>query len=238
MAKIQIKNWLLIAISFLVLISFAQSLDLNVQISDTADYRVGDFGSDKNKNLISFDFSVENTGSLSCKYQAVTTINDSRGQKEVWSTSKPLMPGESTRLEVNNAIPNTTGDVKAQVAITFCEKEKVLETQQFNFNSSISEYNEIESLTMDASNREAGITLDIDNGLLVPVNSPGMWRLSSHRVENGEVKIRYRPEVYSEETHNYYVVQNGEVVGVTEIDLSERPKLGEKIRNFRYYFDF
>lgn len=220
------------------MVSLAQSLDLSVQISDTVDYRVDDFESVKNNELISSDFTVENTGSISCIYQAVAVFNNSDNQKEFWSSSEPLRPGESTQLNLYSVFPNSTENFDGQVSITFCENEKILDTSEFNINSSAEEYRELDSLTMKASEREAEITLDLDQGLIVPVRSPGMWRLSSHEVENGEVQIKYRPEVYSEETHEYFVVQDGEVIGVTEVDLSERPTLGERISNFRYYLGF
>lgn len=235
MVKIKIKSWVLILVSILFLVSLAHSLDLSVQISDTVDYRYDDFESEKNDQLISSDFSVENTGSISCLYQAAAVFNYSNSESEVWSTSESLMPGESTTLEIHNAFPNTTGQVEGQVSITFCENERTLETEEFEINSSTDEHDEIESLTMEASDREAGITLDIDQGLLVPVRSQGMWRLSSHEITGGQTRIKYRPEVYSEQAHEYYVVQDGEVTGITEVDLSERPSLGERVRNFRYY---
>lgn len=239
MVEIKIKSWILIGFFALAMTSLVSPFDLSVQITDTADYKIDAFEFEKNNQQISTQFSVENTGSISCMYQAAAVYNGSDSQNEVWSSSEPLMPGESTQLETNNIISNTS-EAEGQVAITFCENQEIIETGEFELNNSAeeySEYEEIESLTMEASSTEAGVTVDVDEGLMIPARSQGLWRLSSHEIEDGTVKIDYRPEVYSEQVHEYYIVQDGEVVGVTEVDLSDSPTIFERIGNFRYYLN-
>lgn len=212
----------------------ASGLELSVDIADSTSHDITEIDYEQDiSNLQEIDFSVENTGSIGCKYQAKAVFEDDNMTEEAWSDAESLWPGDSKELELRHVFSNHTGEADSTVYITYCGQEIEVETFDFDLDAEVvDDDTEIRSNVVEFNQSSAVVRVDSEEGYLVPVDSPGLWRASTSQIDSEKAVVNYNPPIFRERSIEYYVVGNGQVQGVTEVDISEPEGFMETVERY------
>lgn len=179
--------------------------------------------------------TVENIGSIGCKYRLKGEFE--RGNDTVTRYSSPasLFQGGFADFELYYVPMNYTGEVDTSLYIDYCGQEKHLEDFTFNVTENTVAEEEVSSRTREVTEREATIETDMQEGVLVPEEAPVYWRTGAATIKDGEATVEYQAPIFNEnEVIKYTVVDDGEVVGTTEVSLQEDPTVLERAYERRF----
>lgn len=234
MVEIKIGNRYLALLMIILASSVAvQSLNLNVKIAESADHRAVDLEKNRNfSNLHRVNFTVENTGSVGCVYRVRTSYGFNSTVENAWSQGHSLWPGETARVSTVKVLENRTGPVNVTVDINYCGSTERVDSFEGYVDAGTVDDSSFQNLVAEVDESSSRVYLDQESDLLVPVESPSLWKLSHSRIESGEAELRYDPPIFRERVLNYYLVDEGEVLGKTEIDLDREYTLSERLEVF------
>ena len=225
----QTKIAALVTFSILFL-GVASGLSFNVQIDSITSAAVKDVNFLRENQYKSINASVENTGSIGCQYRLKADYRYRNGSFERFSSEYPLWPGEESRTQIDLVVQNYTGEVEGNLSLSYCGQEK--EVTDFSFNASnVTLDNEYNSKTVEVNSTAAEIKMkDMEEGSLVPVEAPPYWKTASEEINGGRAVVRYDAPIFtSRENISYAVIQDGEVLGQTEVSLKARKTLWDRL---------
>lgn len=233
MAKIKVYIRYLIFLLVLVATTLTvNSLNLNVEIAESAEHRTVDLQQSENfSNIHKVNFTVENTGSVGCVYRARTMYNyENSNTDESWSRGYSLWPGETERISTVNVIDNRSEVANVTVTINYCGRNARIESNELSIDAGPVNKTSKDNLLAEVDNESASVFLNQDADMIVPKESPDLWRLSHSKVESRESHIYYDPPIFRDRELEYYILDDGEVEGVTSIDLDKNQSLRERLQ--------
>lgn len=209
----------------------AASLQFNVDVAgdaDTATYEMK--YKDSSAEVQEINVTAENVGSIGCEYRLKGKFSYNGSTETVYSQAEGIWPGDSKPLELQYIPYNYSGEVAVDLDIEYCGISENLD--DFNYSSESGEFQDksIGSSTLSSNSSSAVVSIDSEEAYLVPQNEPAGWKVASSKVEEGKARLDYEPSLFSKDKRiSYRVVENGSVVGLTEVGLEPRKKLLEKI---------
>jgi len=222
-------------LTFLVfLLPLSSALFFDVSVSEETNVSVKDFDySDEVDKVQEIGAVVENTGSIGCTYRFKGVFDHNGTEYTRYSSANSLWQGSNTDVELAYLPLNYTGVVDAEVFIEYCGQEELVEEFEFNVTERTLPESELESRTVESDETSARIEIDSE-GVLVPEEEPVFWRTSSAEIIDGEASLEYDAPIFDDrEELRYSVVDNGTVVGSTNVQLEPQPTLMEELQKHR-----
>jgi len=174
--------------------------------------------------------SVMNTGSIGCQYQMKLEYSYRNDTYSSFSESEALWPGASALTEIKAPVLNYTGPVNSTLYIQFCDQQQQVQNFTFNMMENVTLNGTVDSRTVKASDDSSKIETEVDNGTLVPVETPSYWKVPSAEIENGSATVKYDAPIFDDRENLTYMVRSGDqILGTTKIRLQAQPTLLEKI---------
>lgn len=238
-----VTNTFKITINLLIILIIAGSgatLSLDVNIDEITQYDTVQIQhKEEIENLQEINFTIENTGSLGCKFQAGLETNINGTEQLAWSKPAQLWPGDSQDMEIKQIHENQRGTADARLFLEYCYQTETLENLTYNIDqdstaeqeNQTTKTEDIETTTTATTENQSNITTEIENATLVPKETPSMWRASASTIENGQTTINYDTQIFDpEETLKYYILQNEEIVGETTVKLTPETGLLDTVQ--------
>ncbi len=222
-------------LTFLILSTgLTSALSFNVDVAEETDHTVKDLNySEKVAVNQKITGVVDNIGSIGCSFRFKGEFTQGNQTFERYSAPHSLWAGANSEIELNYIPMNYTGLVDTNLSIEYCGQEKEVESFEFNVTEKTLPGAEIDSRTVEADENQASIELS-SGDLLVPEESPSYWKLGSAEIINGSATVDYDAPIFSDgEKLRYTVLQDGEIVGTTEVSLKPEPTRWEKALNYR-----
>lgn len=168
------------------------------------------------------NLTAENSGSIGCQYRIKGVFHYGNETEIRFSKPYPLWSSGIEVAELYFMPENYTGKVDAEVYSYFCEREEFVENITYQQTSKHIVNKTVESKTLEVSKEEAKLELPVQNGRLLPKDTPHYWKASGAEIENGTATIQYDPPIYKEDEELNYTVINSEneVLGSTTVSLS------------------
>lgn len=219
-------------IALLILVSGAAGINFDVKITDITSYTAVDFNyTEKPDPVQTVNVTVENTGSIGCRFRLKGEFNRSGKIVERWSPGYGLWPGESRLMSLKYVPVNYTGRVDSTLELHYCGESVELENFSYNHTQRMVSNQTVENQVRNVNSSSAEIRLDAENGVLLPEESPPGWKTPSARIENGKAVIRYEPTLFHRDREiTYSVLQDGQLTGTTTVSLDYQPGIIEKLR--------
>ncbi len=228
----------LLAVFLIAAIPSAAGLELQVLISDSSDFSVYDINYlNETRGIQQVNLTVENVGSIGCKYRLRAVFNSSDETSESYSQAHRLWPGKTAFSRLRYLPENVSGKVDAELYMQYCGNEDVI--KRFSFKSDTLSFpnRTVESETLEANSTHAEVSLEeAQNGVMIPREYPGGWKVSSVEIIDGGATAEYDAPLFSPRTNLTYTVvdSGGEVIGETTVNLNVRPTLIEVLFQNRY----
>ncbi|MFB6180618.1 MAG: hypothetical protein ABEJ93_01955 [Candidatus Nanohalobium sp.] len=207
----------LIPLLLILITGTATSVSFEASISPEANITVRETSFIQNSSgLQTVNLSVINTGSVGCSFQLETVFNNS---ETAYSREKPVWPGESTFLESNHLFKES-GSYKGVAKLDYCGEK--LKLSKFNFTTEKANFSapEVNSTTLTASENRVNFT--VEEGLLVPVETPYFWKVSSAETVNGTASVGLKPSIFDRDEEIRFAVLNqstGSVKAFTNVSM-------------------
>lgn len=223
---------LVAGIALLTLVSGAAGINFDVKISDITSYNAVDFNYTENpERLQTTNITIENTGSIGCRYRLRAEFNQSGKVVERWSQGYALWPGEAKLLSLSYLPINYTGPVDAELELHYCGRTADLENFSFNYTEKVTTNRTVGNRVLEVNSSSASVKLDVENGVLLPEESPAGWKTPSAQIKEGKAVVEYEPTLFHPEREiTYSVYSGGEVVGTTTVKLDYQPTLLERLQ--------
>lgn len=214
-----------------LLLGQASALSLHVSIDSLTKADVKNVQYQENISQVQeANASVMNTGSIGCQYQMKLEYSYRNDTYSSFSESEPLWPGASALAEIKAPVFNYTGPVNSTLYVQFCDQQQHVENFTFNMEENVTLNGSVESRTVEVSGDSSRIETDVENGTLVPVETPAYWKVPSAEIENGSATVRYDAPIFDERENLTYMVRSeGRILGTTKIRLQAQPTVLEKI---------
>ena len=214
-----------------LLLGQASALSLHVSIDSLTKADVKNVQYQENISQVQeANASVMNTGSIGCQYQMKLEYSYRNDTYSSYSESEPLWPGSSALAEIKAPVFNYTGPVNSTLYVQFCDRQQQVENFTFNMTENVTLNGTVDSRTVEASDDSSKIETDVDNGILVPVETPAYWKVPSAEIENGSATVKYDAPIFDDRENLTYMVRSGDqILGTTKIRLQAQPTLTEKI---------
>ena len=223
-------------LTFLILSTgLGTALSFNVDVSEETDHTVKDLNYSEevavNQEITGV---VSNIGSIGCTFRFKGEFSQGNETFERYSRPHSLWAGANSEIELNYIPMNYTGLVDTNLSVEYCGQEKEVDSFEFNVTEKTLPGAEIDSRTVEADESQASV--EISSGdLLVPEESPSYWKLGSAEVINGSATVDYDAPIFSEgEKLRYTVLEDGEIVGTTEVSLEAEPTRLEKALKYKF----
>jgi hypothetical protein len=226
---VRTKSLIMIAAIFMLPMASSISFDASIQSNTTFSERQIDYKENVSQ-LQEVNLSLINTGSIGCSVRAVSVFNNS---ERAYSQEKPLWAGENTYLELSK-IFRKEGSYEGALYLEYCGQRKELE--QFNFTAEGLEENltdknttQVNSTTIESNSEKVKASLPVEEGLLIPEDTPPYWKVASTEIINGTADIGLEAPIYDSEEDLRFSVYNrtsGEIEARTTVSL-ERPEPGK-----------
>jgi hypothetical protein len=224
------KALLILGLS-LFLAASVSGISFKVQVSDVVDYDTVGLDHQVNGSIVSVETSVENTGSIGCRYRLSGEFDNGERVTESWSNAVPLFPGGNSAVGFKHMVYNYTGRANASIDLSYCGETTDVGNFTFNVTERRIVNDTLESETRSVNSSAAVISTEVENGTLIPETVPAGWKVPGASVTDGKAVLEYEPTIFHPERElSYFVVdEDGEIRGVTRIDLSYTPGIVEKI---------
>ncbi|MFB6208116.1 MAG: hypothetical protein ABEJ69_02100 [Candidatus Nanohaloarchaea archaeon] len=226
------KSLAALILAFGLFIGPAAATQFQVQISDLTSFNQATFNvEDAADPLHEVNTSIENTGSVGCMFRLRAEYNHSGTTFERWSEGYALWPGETAVLEIEYLPYNYTGAVKGQVELRYCGQTADLGEFSFNSSERVVTNQTVETETLNSNSSSAAISLDVENGTLVPYRAPAGWKTATAEIEDGRAIVEYEPYLFHPEREiQYNVLKNGEIVGTSTVEIAVEPDAIDRIK--------
>jgi len=220
------------------LVSSGLALNIDVNIGEITDHNIVETNyKDEVDTYQHLNFTLENTGSTGCTFQAGLETEVNGEERTAWSDPIQLWPGDSSFLEIDKVYENYTGTVNGTLFLEHCYQTEEIEDVEFEVteNSLTQEADELEQIeteTLSATESNVHISSEVEEAQLIPKESPSMWRTSSGMINESESVLNYDTQIFrSDQILDYYVMQNGEIIGQTQIDLESEETILDILKN-------
>ena len=203
------------------LISGASAINFDANVEPDANHTAKFMEhTDNVTGLQTANMTVVNTGSVGCSYRLRTVFNTS---EQAYSQKKALWPGASAFFEVNKYFSQNSS-VSTNLYLQYCGKEKQIDN--FNFTAQTAEKNttQVNSTTLESNSEKVKASLPVEEGLLIPEESPPYWKVPSTEIINGTASIGLEAPIYDSEEELKFSVYNrtsGEIEARTTVSLKE-----------------
>ena len=166
------------------------------------------------------NMTVVNTGSVGCSYRLRAVFNTS---EQAYSEEKALWPGASAFFEINKYFTENSS-VSANLYLEYCGKQRQID--DFNFTAQTAEKNttQVNSTTIESNSEKVKASLPVEEGLLIPEDTPPYWKVASTEIVNGTADIGLEAPIYDSEEELRFSVYNrtsGEIEARTTVSLEE-----------------
>ncbi len=228
------RKIVLLLIACILLVSGASSLLYKVDVDASLNHSSFDLNYRNTTDTLQVvSSSVTNTGSVGCTYRLRADIQRNTTDITHYSRGYELWPGETAAMKLRFISGNATGQIPVQIHLQYCGQEENLE--EFTFQNTKSEQvnGTIDSRTTEATDTGAKATFSVSRGVLVPLDTPPYWKVSSADINESEANIDYEPTLFrSEEEIEFAVLNksNENVVGRTTVELEPQTSLLNEIR--------
>jgi len=231
MAGSKIRTLLLVV---LLLAVPTAALELKVEVSNSIDHGAYELSYKKDvQNIQEMNLTVENLGSIGCKYRMRAVFNQSGKQTVHYSKPLSIWPGDSAVAKIRYIPFNYTGKVETATYLDYCGKKELIEN--FSFNTTAPEENSrnLDAREIKANSSNTEVKLDLEEGALVPLKAPTGWKVSSASVNQGAANLEYEAPIFSpKENITYAVVDNsGNILGKTKVRLDIEQTLWDKLES-------
>jgi hypothetical protein len=221
--------------AFLLATSMGSGLFYRVEVDQTLNHSGFDLNySDRVEDVQTVSVAVDNIGSVGCEYR-LRAVQDGENFSSVeYSRGYPMWPGGTSLMQMKFLAQNYTGPVNTTLFLQYCGKTSKIGNFSYNDTVNTKVNNSIGSETLEATEAEVKLKLPVENGYLVPVNSPPYWRVGSTTINDGKAVASYEPPIFDrDETVEFAVVNEstGNVLGKTTAELDPEKTLVEKIRD-------
>lgn len=229
----------LLLISSLILVSSASALLYQVDVDASLNHSSFDLDyRNKTDTLQVVSSSVTNTGSVGCTYRLRADISRNSTEASHYSRGYELWPGETAAMNLRFISGNTTGQIQTQIYLEYCgENENI---GDFTFNDTQSEQlnSTVDSRTTEATATGAEAKLPVRQGILVPVETPSYWKVSSAEINDSKASLDYEPTLFRSQEKIVFAVlnkSNEDVIGSTNVDLeTSKPVFDVILDNLEY----
>ena len=232
MAEVQ-ERILVLTLLVIAFSAASTAVQFNVDVADDADSSEYEIDYRQNVSTVQqINFTVENTGSLGCKFTSEAEFMYGNTTDSVMSPSRNLWPGDSALLQIHYLPLNYSGPVQADLYVRYCGKTERLKQMNFTVEEARMPDTELNSRTESVSSGYSRITIDREEAILVPDNRPSGWKAASARVEEGRAEIEYEPSLFRKGEEISYTVldpSTGDFIGSTSVVLQEDEDILEKL---------
>ncbi len=216
----------LAAVLLLFLISGASAINFEASVEPDANHTTKFMEHGENvTGLQTANLTVVNTGSVGCSYRLRAVFNTS---EQAYSQEKALWPGASAFLEINKYFTENRS-VSTNLYLEYCGKQKQIDSFNFTANASKENTTQVNSTTVESSSEEVKASLPVEEGLLIPEETPPYWKVASTEIVNGTADIGLESPIYDPEEELRFAVYNrssGEIEAHTTVSL-ETPEPGK-----------
>lgn len=232
----KLNSFLVLTMVLLFLTSTGSALDFNVEVSallDSSEYNIE--YTNETKDLQTIKGAVENRGSIGCSYRLMAEFEYGNETYTRYSESHDLWPGGVAEAELNFIPMNYTGPVETTLYTDYCDTQKEVESFSFNVTELTVSNATVTSETREVNSSGSVVGFEeVEEGLLVPEESPPYWKTASSEVKNGEAVLSYDAPIFREGVEMSYTVLNNdsEVVGTTEVLLEPRDSWIETVKPY------
>lgn len=220
-------------LAIVLLLPLGMSLSFQVDVAEVTDHSIKNFDySEEIEHVQEINGTVENVGSIGCAYRFKAVFEQGNDTFERFSAPTGLWQGAYNDLGLYYAPMNYTGLVDTTVYLDYCGQEEEIESFAFNVTEKTLPGGEVESRTKESNS--SGATVEVSQGeLLIPEEAPSYWKTGSAEVTSeGISNIEYDAPIFTQSnTITYSVVENGEIIGRTEVSLEPEPDLLEALKN-------
>lgn len=205
----------------LFLISGASAINFDASVEPDANHTAKFMEHRDNvTGLQTANLTVVNTGSVGCTYRLRAVFNTS---EQAYSHEKALWPGGSAFFEVNKYF-RENGSVSTNLYLRYCGKEKQIDNFNFTAHASNENTTQVNSTTTESDNEQVKASLTVEEGLLIPEETPPYWKVASTEIVNGTADIGLEAPIYDPEEELRFSVYNrtsGEIEGQTTVSLKQ-----------------
>lgn len=215
------KLILLAAILFIVPFTAALSFDVNVDTLTDGSLYLAEHR--ENATVQKVNLTVYNSGSIGCQYRLKGEFNYGNSTYTRYSKPYSLFPGSESVAELYFIAENYTGQVHGNVYIEYCDKTEKIDEFNYTVPEKVVPNQTVESSAREVTNYSAKVDVGVENGYLVPKETPPFWKASASKITNGSTTIHYSPPIFKQGEKLVYTVLNNdsEIVGKTSITLEE-----------------
>ncbi|MFT4892381.1 MAG: hypothetical protein ACI8Z7_000153 [Candidatus Nanohaloarchaea archaeon] len=223
------------SLTVLFAVSGASALQVDINIQEITDHGAYEF--DYRDNVTSFqemNVTVENLGSIGCTYRMRAVLEGENFSEIAHSEGYELWPGDTALMTVRHLPLNYTGKVQSDVYLNYCGQEKLIEQVNYSIENRQSTNNTLESETLEANASGARIrTEEVQEGVMIPEETPAGWEVSSSMVEEGVASASYSAPIFDKRRNiTYSVVRpDGELVGTTDVNLNPEITVTEMLKD-------
>jgi hypothetical protein len=235
MARTQIT----VLLTAFILLSFSGSaLDFNVEVQPKPEAGIFQPSSDSTGAYFNSSVAIENSGSVGCEFRFKGDVEQGDQKVQRYSSVYRVWPGDLTDAEFFYIPINYTGQVDVNLSMQYCDREEHVDSYSFESNETILPNKTIESKTLEVDDREAVVSIDQEEGMLIPQNYPPYWKVGSVEIKNSTANIEYDPTLFRKgEEIVYTVVENQTVKGKTTVVLEdEETRFEEFVRKLSNWF--
>ncbi|MFB6193234.1 MAG: hypothetical protein ABEK00_03195 [Candidatus Nanohaloarchaea archaeon] len=212
------------------LVGGTSAISLHVSIDSITKADVKNVQYQNSTSINDVNTSIMNTGSIGCQYRLKMAYSYRNKTYSSYSSNKALWPGSSELAELKAPVFNYTGPVNSTLYVEFCDQTKKVADFTFNSTENITINNTLDSTTVKASSRQAKIQLDVQEGVLIPIDTPAYWKASSVEIENGSATVEYQAPIFDSDENLTYMVKHGDqILGKTKVELKAQKTLLDTI---------
>ena len=210
----------------LALVPVVTGLDFQIGINSEADVStVNPQYDNSTQGVHNYNVSVENPASIGCSYHLIGRFEYKNRTEVVRSQSYGLWSGSTETARLQFVPLNYTGEVDADIDVGYCSHQKNVTSYRFNVTEETVAESRFESETLEADENSAEISIKVENGRLVPIDTPGYWNVASAEIVNGTSSLSYDAPLYQPRDIEYAVIdEGGEIIGRTTVNTTSPEK--------------
>lgn len=221
-----------LVLSFLVLACLASGSQVSVEVGEEVQIRHYEAQyKPSTSSMNQINLTAENLGSSNCIHSLKAEIQANQTSRTRYSTPVELEAGESLPVAISLLPLNHTGEVDVSLYSTGCDRTIPVTNLSYNLTQRHVAGDTYRSETLDSNPRSISFEVEnVTNATLVPVEKPAVWKVGATELRLGGASPRIKPTIYKPSFNiTYAVVQNGTVLGETEVRLQEQEELREQI---------
>lgn len=208
-------------ISAIAMVSGVSATNVNAEVDAMAEMDGYDVSAQSHPTgMREINLTVENSGSVGCNYRIMANLRYGNTSRRRYSDPEPVLAGGIAKPDLFFVALNYTGNVSGSVYSSFCGQREHLRNLSFAVDSGQTRVPAVNSTTVSVDDDYVNVSVNMEEGYLVPRKTPPYWKAGSARVEDGEASISYDPPLFDTSESLEYVLVNGSgAVATTKVDL-------------------